>query len=242
MDERTKKLLHRGRAHYKAGEYDKARRVLEPLAQHNLPFADVYAMLGVIQYQQGNRTDAALMFEEALRLNPAYTEASLHLAVTYNDMGKFEDAKRVHQRMLQNRKPIGAARVDPFVQGKIANMHAEVAAAYEQSGLYSDAAQEYRRALGLCPTYTDLRVRLGVCLRTAGDTASSATELESAKTSNPKLPAPRLQLGMTHYVAGRHDAAEREWRDVLKMDPSHKLGKLYLRLVDGSNAKKKRQP
>ena len=38
--------------------------------------------------------DAEEAFENALRLNPRYTEAALNLSVTYNDRGKYERAFR----------------------------------------------------------------------------------------------------------------------------------------------------
>lgn len=232
MDDRVRMQLQRGREQYHAGDYDKAEKTLAPLARDRLPFADVYSMLGVINYQKGRRLDAVLMFEEALRLNPGYTEAAMHLAVTYNDLGKFDEAKKVYRRMLQTRKNAGPEHVDPFVKGKIANMHAEVALAYEQAGLHGEAAQEYRRALALCPSYVDLRTRLGASLRAAGDVAAAERELLKVKKENPNLVGPRLQLGMTYYSSGRRSEAAREWREVLAMEPENRFAKLYLRLVD----------
>ena len=51
---------------------------------------------------------------------------------------------------------------------------------------------------------------------------------------------PRLQLGMTHYTAGRRSDAAREWRDVLAMEPGNKFAKLYLRLVTGPDGRRVR--
>jgi tetratricopeptide (TPR) repeat protein len=128
MDDRTKRLLQRGREHFQANQYDKASKALTPLARDRVPFADVYAMLGTIYYHKGRLLDAVAVFEEALRLNPGYTEAALNLSVTYNDLGKYDESKRVYARMIANRKNSGDP-IDPFVKGKIANMHAEVGAA-----------------------------------------------------------------------------------------------------------------
>ena len=41
MDERTRRLLERGRGYYRAGQYAKAEKALMPLARDRLPFADV---------------------------------------------------------------------------------------------------------------------------------------------------------------------------------------------------------
>jgi tetratricopeptide (TPR) repeat protein len=244
MDERTKRFLQRGRDHFVTNQYDKAEKALAPLARDRIPFADVYSMLGSINYQKGRLLDALGFFEEALRLNPAYTEAALNLALTYNDLGKYEESKKVYQRMISSRKkePVGAGsvKVDPFIKGKLANMHADVGMAYEQAGMHDEAAAEYRRALALCPQYVDIRTRLGVALRAVGDTSGAEREFIKAKKEHPNLMSPRLQLGMTYYTAGRRGDAAREWREVLGMEPANKFAKLYLRLITGPEARKSR--
>lgn len=232
MDDRTRRLLERGRGHYRSGQYEKAEKALMPLVRDRVPFADVYAMLGAIHYQKGRLLDAVSLLDEALRLNPGYTEAALHLALTYNDLGKYEEAKNVHERMLASRKGSGPEGIDPFVKGKIANMHAEVGRAYEQAGLYGEATDEYRRALALCPTYVDIRTRLGACLRVAGNLTAAERELSKVKKEHPNLVAPRLQLGMTYFAGGKRKDAAREWREALAMEPENKFAKLYVKMLE----------
>lgn len=231
MDENVRKNLTRGREHYRAGEYDEAARALAPLAAANLPFADVYCMLGVIHHVNGRLDRAEELFVEALRLNPAYTEAAMNLAVTYNELGRYAEAREVHDKLLAARKRGASGAVDPYVKGKIANMHAEVAEAYEQASLHREAAREYQHALELQPGYLDLRTRLGVALRAAGDTDGAIRQLEQVKRENPKLVPALLQLGMTYFLAGRHADAEQEWQAVLFLAPDNKFAKMYLGLA-----------
>jgi tetratricopeptide (TPR) repeat protein len=242
MDERTRRLLDRGREHYAANEYDKAERCLAQVLRDHHPFADVYHMLGVIYAHRGMAKRAQNMFEEALRLNPAYTEAAINLAVTFNEQGRYQEAKEVYKRMLAARKTASAAsQLDPFVRGKIANMHAEVGEAYEHAGLFAEAVKEYERALALCPSFVDIRTRLGASARAAGDLETATQEFERVKKENPRLAGPRLQLGMTYYAAGRFDDAAREWREVLVLQPDNKFAKLYLALIaNGARARKPR--
>lgn len=231
MDEKTKGLLDRGREHYHAGNYKRAARALTPLARDGLPFADVYHMLGVIHHQLGRLDYARGMFERALALNPGYTEAALNLAVTYHELGRYDEAKQTREHMLTIRQKLGADRIDPFVKGKLANMHADIASAYEQIGLHEEAVHEYRRAVALCPTFVDIRTRLGVSLRAAGNLAAAEREFLQAKRDHPKLVGPRLQLGMTYYSVGQRSEAAREWREVLAIDPENRFARLYLQLV-----------
>jgi len=175
------------------------------------------------------------MLEEALRLNPKYTEAALNLAVTYNDLGNYLEAKAVYQRATQTwRKE--SRQLDPFAKGKIANMHAQIGGAYHELGLFSDAVREYERALALCPGFNDIRIKLGTTLRDMGDLEAAGREFSAIKKENPLFVPALLQLGLTYYGLGRHQEAAGEWEEAVRLDPENKSAKMYLRMVQQSAA------
>jgi tetratricopeptide (TPR) repeat protein len=230
MDDRTREILTKGRDHYRAREYEKAERYLVQLAQEHLAYADVYDMLGVIYHQQGRLGDAEAMFQEALRINPAYTEAALNLAVTYNDLGKYREAKDIYQTAMAASKN-APRNLDPFAKGKIANMHADVGAAYHAVGLYEDAVREYEHALALCPKFVDIRTKLGTTFREMGNVTAAVREFERVKAENPKFATGRLHLGLSYYALGRRAEAADEWEQVLLLAPDSKSAQMYLAMV-----------
>lgn len=230
MDDRLRELLNRGREHYLAREYDRAERCLSELAREQLAYADVYDMLGVIYHQQGRLIDAETVFKEALRINPAYTEAALNLAVTLNDLGKYRDAKEIYERAMAASRN-SPRHLDPFAKGKIANMHADVGAAYHAVGLYEDAVREYERALALCPKFVDIRTKLGATFREMGNIVAAVREFERVKTENPRFAGGRLHLGLSYYAQGRREEAAAEWQQVLAMAPDNKSAQMYLAMV-----------
>src|SRR5262249_6275287 len=179
MDEKLRNLMALGKEHYEKREYDQAEAYLHQVAREHRGFADLFNMLGVIAHSQGRFTQAEQHFEEALKINPSYTEASLNLAVTYNDLGKYREAKEVYATAIAKSRGEGGQRqLDPFAKGKIANMHADVGDAYQGIGLFEEAAAEYRKALVLCPSFADLRTKLGITLRDMGRREEAVREFE----------------------------------------------------------------
>jgi tetratricopeptide (TPR) repeat protein len=224
-------LVVRGRAHYAAGEQAEAIACLTEALRGNAAYADVYDMLGVMYHQQGRLTDAEGMFRRALELNPRYTEAALNLTVTLNDLGHYGEAQAIYAQATQAVKH-AARELDPFVKGKIANLHAELGATYRAVGAHEDAVREYRRALALCPAFADLRTELAKTLHEAGDRAGALRELEQVRAEHPRFVPGLLQLGLAYHVAGRAEDAAGAWRAALALDPGNRAAKLYMAMHD----------
>lgn len=229
MDDHIKQLLLLAREHYAKREYDKAEPILRQVAKHTDRFADVFDMLGVIAHSSGNFILARDWFERALVLNPNYTEAQLNLMVTLNDLGDYNEARKLYGQLRKRNGQREAA--DTFVKGRIANMHADLSQAYGDVGMQSEAIHELEKAVALCPSFPDLRTRLGVQYRDAGDRVRALEQFERAKADNPEYLQARLMLGVLHLSSGDHDKAEREFAAVLERDPDNTSARMYLRIV-----------
>jgi tetratricopeptide (TPR) repeat protein len=231
MDDHLKQLLLLGREHYQKREYDKAEYLLLQVVAQTDTYADVHHMLGVITHSRGDFQQAEHHFEKAVELNPNYTEAQLNLMVTYNDLGKYDNARALYASMRSRTQ--GADRqLDPFAKGKIANMHADLSNAYHDVGMVPEAILEMEKAVALCPTFVDLRTRLGVLYKDTGDLARAREHFETAKNINPKYLQARVQLGVLLLSAGDAAVAAEEFRAVLAEDPENKSAQTYLRIAD----------
>lgn len=228
MDDQIKQLLLLGREHYAKREYEKADLLLRKVAKHTDRYADVFDMLGVIAHSTGDFHLAREWFERALVLNPNYTEAQLNLMVALNDIGDYEAARTLYGQLLRRSHRTSAA--DEFAKGKIANMHADVSLAYSDVGMPVEAIRELENAVALCPTFPDLRTRLGVLYRDTGDRSHAEEQFERAKKDNPNYLHARLMLGVLHLSAGAHDEAEQEFEAVLAKDADNTSAKMYLRV------------
>jgi tetratricopeptide (TPR) repeat protein len=235
MNERVKQLLVLGREHYAKREFEKAEQMLRMVLEEEDRYADVHDMLGVVAHSRGNFLVAERHFERALELNPAYTEAALNLAVTYNDRGKYEKAREVYSRIKVG--PSGTAQgLDPFARGKLANMHADIAQAYADAALPREAIREFEKAIALCPQFADLQVKLGTLLREVNDLPAARRHYEAALEAKPNYVPARLQLGVTLLALGEPNAAEEHWRQVIAVEPENSQAKMYLRMLERARA------
>ena len=230
MDERTKALLAAGREHFEKHELDAAERCLREVLEREPGFADVHNMLGIVHHDRGRLAEAQASFESALALNPNYTEAALHLAVTYNDLGRYEEAKRLYAAMSA-RGEHSDGQLDPFVKGKIANLHAETSRAYADAGLVTEAMHELRKAILLCPTFPDLRMRLANLHRQQGDADAARFELLEAIKARPNYLPARTTLGVVLLGLGDKVGAVEQWTAASRIDPENKTVQSYLRMA-----------
>lgn len=236
MDDRLRELLVRGREHYERHEYDRAEELFRELlsAAHAHRFADVHNMLGVILHERGNFNGAAEQFEIAVLINPRYTDAIMSLAVTYNDQGRYEDAKQLYVRLRALQGKDGG--LDPFVRGKIANLHAGVAQAYADAGCRAEAIIELRKAVELCPAFADLQTKLGTLYRDGGELKLALEHYSFACAANPAYVPARVLLGVTLLAMGSANEAVAEWNQALAIDPHNKHAQMYLRMVEQQRA------
>src|SRR5262249_4675272 len=150
MADRIEQLIALGREHYNAGELERAEPFLAEAAAARPRFPDIYNMLAVIYHSQGRFQDAAAAFETALRRNPRSTEPALTLSATCTARGKYDRAREVYARAVSASAGQPHA-LDQFARGKLANMHADLGAAYAGLALFDEAVREYAKALELCP-------------------------------------------------------------------------------------------
>lgn len=219
-----------GKKYFDERKYDAALQYLEKVAAEKSQFADVYNMLGFIYYSNSRFEDAIRAFSKALEINPAYTEASLNLSVVYNELGQFDRSSEVYEQARDGRKD-AKSYLDPFVKGKLANMHSGLGAIYKDLGFYTEAADEFRKALALRPEFIDIRTSLGVVLRDMKDFDAAISELEETLRQSPEYSHGRIQLGLTYYTMGQHDRAKTEWLKVLRSNPNDRLAQMYMNLL-----------
>jgi len=215
---------------FQAGRYNEALGLYLSLSRDHPGYADIFNKLGLILHHNGDTTKAIDYFEKALKINPLYTEASLNLTISYNDIGEYEKASKIFSHAAEVVWE-GDSKIDPFVQGKLANEHATLGDTYYEAGLLEEAEKQYRTVLGMRPNFVDVLTKLGITLREKGDFDEAIAHFKKAKKINARYIRALIHLGITYYSKGFTDLALIEWETASKINPEGKEARVYLALA-----------
>jgi len=222
---------HLGRVAFEDGMLDEAQKHFCKLLETDCRFADVFNMMGVASFEKKDWNQAKVYFQDALDINPKYTEARLNLAVTLNELGDYDSAEKAFAK-AREAALIDQGRLDPYIKGRLANLHADIGEIYHGLGLHEAAVSEYKRALDLGPTFPDLRTRFGILCRDMGNYDKAISEFSAVKDTHPDYYKAAIQLGITYYSRGDVEFAVKEWIEVKARDPNNQKAIMYLKLAD----------
>jgi tetratricopeptide (TPR) repeat protein len=230
MNSNVADLVSEGKDLFEKKDYQNAESVLKQVLSQTKRYADVQNMMGVIQHADGRFSSAIQHFKKAIEINPRYTEAIMNLAVLYNDLGQYKDAKKLYDQLKKQPKAKDQT-IEPVLRGKLSNMHMEVGDVYRATGAHKLAIEEYDKALKLNPGYVDIRTKLGQSLREDGQITKAVKELKTAIKAKSNYTPAHVQLGLAYYAQNKMNDAKKEWRTALDKDPDNEYAKMYLRLM-----------
>jgi tetratricopeptide (TPR) repeat protein len=216
------------------GRFDAAEKLLKATLSELGSVSNVHNLLGLTYYKQSKFAEAIVEFNRALSANPEFVEAGLNLAATLCDVSRYEDAAAIFaqlQARITHRK-----KLPPLILGRIANLHVESGRAYEDCSMYSDAVQEYRRALSLFDRMSDVRLRLSRLYVKLGQMDKAHRELEQLIKLDPENSEAHTLLGLIYFKLQKLDFAKVHWREAQKIDPFDSASRGLLALVGESPA------
>lgn len=228
VDERE--LLETAREKFRNGEMPIAERLLQQLLLLNNRLPEVYQMLGTIYYDQGKFTKAIQTFKRALEVDPTFTDASIGLSIIYNDLGKYDEGKKVFQdaqRVLTFKK----TKSDPYIEEKLSNKHLELGDLYFQYQRFDEALEQYYKASSLSVRKPDAHMKIVEVYIKKNQASKAVKELRKMIESYPGYIPARLKLGTVFYNSNKVIEAIQEWEAVLSRDPLNSDAQNYLKLA-----------
>jgi|GEM_PF-431296 len=222
--------------HLNLRRFEEAQRLIAELERLVPQSADVPYFKGVALYFQGRLGPASEALKASLAIDPQHTDAAICLSVLYNDVGRYDDAKRVFEHA--NHSVIHQRTGDDLeVDRKFAVKHLEIADLYFRYRRYTEAIEEYGKAALLDPGALEIRIRRAKAWAKKGFLTRAMQELQQLKQEHPRFSPARIQLGLLHYSQNNILDAELEWEAVLEQNPSHREASAYLEMAKQSRLK-----
>lgn len=235
IDERSRAdLIETARSFFKENIYTRAEPILHQLALSGqgspAEQAEVWHMIAVILYDRGRFTKAIKTFRRALEIDPTFTDASVGLSIILNDLGRYEEGRKVFQdaQGALNRKNFDQ---DTVLKERLASKHHELADMYLSHKRWDDAIEQYKQALAILPNKVELRLKVVEALAAKGELGQAFKEIRQIVQEQPTNHAARLKFGFMLYQAKRVADAIDQWETILLRDPDHPQAKEYMRMT-----------
>ena len=227
-------LLDEAREAFIDGKYAEAETLLQQPTLQNSNNPEVYQMLATISYNRGQFNKAIKIFKKALMIDPSYTDAAVGLSIILNDLGKYEEAKKVFedaQTLIDKKKTVYSVQNLNSVDEKIAQKHLELAQLYMQHKRYTAALEQFKMAQNLTQKKSEIIVQMSDCYVEAGQSQQAIQILKSCLQNNSKQVLPRLKLGLILYNSHMIAEAVDQWETVIRLDPKNDEAHRYLKMA-----------
>lgn len=211
-------LLQLAREKFIAGDYKATQTLITQILPKSDRIPEIYQMLATIFYSNGQFNKAIKTFKRALEIDPYYTDASVGLSIILNDLGRYEEGKKVFleaQSLLErkNRRP------DPSVNDKIAAKYEELADLLYQCQKYEESLEQLQKALTLSHRKQQVLLSIADCHIKLGKKDRAIRELRAAIKDYPNFIIARNKLASLLYEANKSAEAIQLWESVLELDP-----------------------
>ncbi len=226
-------LLETARENFKNANYKLAESLLQQLVMMNFQNPEVQHMLASIYYDQGKFNKAIKTFKRALEIDPEFIDAAVGLSIILNDLGKYEEGKKVFQaaqKVLDQKK----LQRDPYTQEKLAAKHDELGELYFQYKQYQDAIAHYEKALELTSRKSETKMKIVECYIKLEDFDTATKSLRQIILAAPHFNQAKLKLGFIYYKTKKFVEAIEQWESVLIKDPQNAIATRYLQMAQES--------
>ncbi|MEC7641067.1 MAG: tetratricopeptide repeat protein [Nitrospinota bacterium] len=119
----------------------------------------------------------------------------------------------------------------PIQENRFSTSHYHYAIAYRNSGLWEEAAREYKKALAIDPHYSDALSGLAVTYKRLGLLDKAISFHQKTLDTNPNLVQPRMELGSIFLQKGLLEKAQKQYESVLTRHPQSAEPQNYLGIV-----------
>jgi Flp pilus assembly protein TadD len=169
--------------------------------------------LGGVQYSQDRAADAAVSFEECLKLEPHNALAEDGLARSLEGEGKFTDAERHYRRAIEfSQQEAMPSSLPSLHYGEFL---------FRQHDL-GNALSQLKLSERLAPDDAETHEFLSQVYQETGDSNQTLSEMRRASSLRPENPRLHFLLARLYKEAGNRNKANEEIKRYVSLSDQHK--------------------
>ena len=210
-----------GNIYLQLNRLDEAEANFKRALEINENIAAAQYGLGQAALSKRSYADAARYLEKALSLAPESNRLHYALAMAYRGLGKMDQA----QSHLALSGTVGVRVSDPLVDGlqdliKGARLHLIRGRTALEARRFSEAADQFRKAVAAQPDNLPAHFNLGAALTQTGDLPGAVEQFEETLRLDPNHPNAHYNLGLLLAQANRHEEAIKHLRSAVNDEPT----------------------
>lgn len=233
MSSLNAEMLVEAREAFMKGEDRLADRLLQQLLLSDGRNPEIHQMLATLCYNQGKFSKAINHFKRALEIDPTYTDASVGLSIILNDLGKYDEGKKIFTE-ARERLDKSKGKPDPWVDEKLASKHEELADLYSQYKRDSEALEQLLKAQKLTSRKAEITMRIADVHVRMGQGDRAVKDLRQLLREFPQLVPGRVKLGLILYNSNHIAEAVEQWENALMRDPENPEALRYLKMAQAA--------
>ncbi|MFH0874594.1 MAG: tetratricopeptide repeat protein [archaeon] len=234
--EQLKKLIEKGKDAFEANDYEKAINYFEKALKIDRNNIDALQYLGVCLTMAGNPGTGLLLLNRALEQNPdkdKKIEIYAALANAFSFKGQEKGDTRFYDKSIEINTIVLKELKDEGTYLNLGNVYK-----YKQD--YKNSIKIFNEGLTKYPKSARLMVHLGNTFSAQSDDngnfPTEAVEMyNQAKKIDPNYIGSYLNLGIAYMNVGEDKLAEKEFRQVLKLDPYNEQAIFFLEDIKKQN-------
>ena len=205
-----------GYYYFKKDNLKEAERWLLKAAEMN--YMDVFAFhyLGELYLKLNDIENAHRYFEKAMKISPRHLTRGIHFAKTLVERKMITKAVHVFDEVLK-------------LSGSTLELREEIADFCIDEGASEYAAKLLESIIKEKPDRTDLFFKLGKALENLGDIEKAITYLIKAGKIDKENAGINIHLAKDYLTLGKPIYAEKAIKEILKINPSHKVARELLK-------------
>ncbi len=193
---------------YHAGQTDQALEILKKLTQLFPTAAILFNIQGVCYANQQQFDVAISSYQQAVKIQPDYTEVHYNLGVAFNNVGTPTQAISSYKRALE-------------INPDYPEAHYNLGVIYSSQRELSTAISHYQQAIKLKPTYSKALSNLGIALKDMGELQASSESYRQALKLQPDNPETLYNLANVLYDLGQIATAIGYYKNALEINPDY---------------------